>query len=96
MMPVLDDDGLLRLGDRWTAIPDTQLDVVQLLLAHPMRVVGYDELVACYARAGGTTRTTAVTSMLTRLRSRVRRVGLDLISVRSRGVMLTLPHVLPA
>lgn len=89
--PVLDDDGLLRVGDRWVAIPDSQLPVVRLLLAEPMRVVRYEEITACYRPAGGTARRGAIGSMLTRLARRFRAVGLDMISVRSRGVMLDLP-----
>jgi DNA-binding winged helix-turn-helix (wHTH) protein len=90
-VPVLDEDGLLRVGHRWIAIPDSQLRIVELLLARPMRVVRYEEIEACYRQAGGNPRRTAVTSMLTRLARRFRDVGIDLVSVRSRGVLLSLP-----
>ncbi len=85
---VLDEDGLLRVGESWIAIPDGQLPVVRLLLSNPRRVVRYDDIADCYGRAGGTARRSAVSSMLNRLATRVRAVGLDLVSVRSRGVML--------
>jgi hypothetical protein len=89
--PVLDEDGLLRVGDRWVAIPDSQLGIVRLLLARPMRVIRYEEIVSCYREAGGNTRHTAITSMLGRLANRFREVGIELVSVRSRGVLLSLP-----
>lgn len=90
-VPVLDEDGLLRFGDRWVAIPDAQLGVVGLLLARPMKVVRYDEIVEQYGRSGGNPTWSAVRSMLVRLGARFRAVGLELVAVRSRGVRLALP-----
>ncbi|MDQ2650614.1 MAG: hypothetical protein M3Z03_13830 [Actinomycetota bacterium] len=86
--PVLDEDGLLRVGDRWVAIPDAQLPIVELLLSKPLKVVRYDEIIVRYRQAGGTARWAGVRSMLTRLAGRLRTVGLDLTAVRSRGVVL--------
>ncbi|MDP1820297.1 MAG: hypothetical protein Q8K58_10470 [Acidimicrobiales bacterium] len=81
-------DGLLRVGQRWIAIPDAQLPIVRLLLDRPMRVVRHEEILVRYQEAGGKGELRAVKSMLTRLTRRLDKVGLVLVSVRSRGVRL--------
>jgi hypothetical protein len=90
--PYLDDAGLLRHGRRWVVIPDTQLGVLQLLLDRRETIVRTAEVVAAYASAGGCTRPSAVRTMLSRLGQRCRTVGLHLVTVRKRGVLLTVPR----
>ena len=87
--PELDADGLLWVGSSWTAIPPAQVRVVTLLVAHLERVVPYDALTEAYADAGGSTHYTSVRTMLARVACRVRDVGLELVTVRRRGVLLT-------
>jgi hypothetical protein len=86
--PVVDEDGLLRRGERWIAVSDAQLPVVHLLVDHLDRVVRFDTIVAAYAANGGSDHGPSVRTMLSRLDARVRPLGLGLRSVRRRGVVL--------
>ena len=86
--PVLDDDGLLRVDERWVAIPEAQLPVLALLLARYGKVVPREAIATAYAEAGNSGNTASVTSVLSRLGQRLAVVGLRLHTVRGRGVML--------
>lgn len=88
--PQLGDDGLLRRGMTWVAITPVQLPVLSLLLANVDRVVPFPQIVRAYASAGGSDHPTSVRTVLNRLHHRVAVVGLELVSVRQRGVMLRL------
>ena len=88
--PVLDEDGLLRRGDRWVAISDVQVPMIQLLLDHLGRVVRYAAIVDAYVLGGGTSRAASVRTVLSRLDGRVRPVGLEIVTIRRRGVMLRI------
>jgi two-component system, OmpR family, response regulator len=87
--PEVDADGLLWVKPTWVAIPPTQVAVVSLLVAQIERVVTYDALTDAYAASGGSTHFTSVRTMLSRVASRVAEVGLELVTVRRRGVLLT-------
>ena len=87
--PIIDDQGLLWVGRRWVDLTLSQAPVVELLVEHLERVVRYDAVVATYERAGGSSHAASVRSLLTRIGNRVRPVGLDLVTVRRRGVLLT-------
>lgn len=89
-VPYVDDGGLLRLGGSWVAIPDAQLPVLELLLERYDRVVRTEELAERYAEAGGSGSPGAVATMLRRLGDRVARLGLQLVTIRDRGQVLTL------
>ena len=86
--PILDGDGLLRRGDRWVAISDVQIPMIQHLLDHLGRVVRYSTIVEAYVAGGGTNRAASVRTVLSRLDGRVRPVGLEIVTIRRRGVML--------
>lgn len=88
-VPVLDGDGLLRVGERWTPIPDGQLRVVELLLGRMDRVVPRAELGAVYRDSGGSDHPDSIRTLTGRLAARFREVGLELVTIRTRGVMLT-------
>jgi DNA-binding response OmpR family regulator len=88
VVPVLDDDGLLRFEGRWTAITDAQLPVVALLVRNHPRLTRRDDLVDAYASAGGSASTPSLRSLLHRLRTKLATVGLQLHTVRGRGVVL--------
>jgi hypothetical protein len=94
-IPHLDDDGLLRLGSTWIAITSVQVPVLALLLAQVDRVVPFAQIVQAYAAAGGSDHPTSVRTVLNRLSQRVARVGLELVSVRQRGVMLRVAEASP-
>lgn len=89
--PQLDDDGLLRLGSRWVAIPDAMIPVVRTLVRQPNQLVRDRQLISAYADGGGSTTPGAIKGMLGRLDERVRAVGLRLRRVKSRGVVLVVP-----
>lgn len=86
------EDGLLRNGDRWTAISESQLPVVDLLVQNLERVVSIAALTAAYAAAGGSTETASIRSLVHRLGQRFDDVGLQLRRIRGRGLRLSLPE----
>jgi hypothetical protein len=88
--PVLDEDGLLRMGARWVAISDAQLPIVRLLLEHRDRVVRFEAITEAYVAGGGSGHVASVRTVLSRISIRLRRVGLELVSVRRRGVVLSV------
>jgi hypothetical protein len=87
-VPRLDEDGILRLGDRWVAIPDAQLPVVALLVDRYGRLVRREALAAAYVEAGNSGRDASIRSLVARVARRVRGLGLQLHTVRGRGVIL--------
>ena len=89
-VPHLDEDGLLRRGDRWVAIPPQQTPIVALLLDHFDHVVRTEAIAEAYARAGGSTNPQSLRTLLARLAKRVRPLELELHTVRRRGVLLSL------
>jgi hypothetical protein len=89
--PRLDDDGLLWSGPAWVVIPDTQLRVVELLLAHPNQLVTTAMLTATYVRDGSSGHRSSVRTMLNRVVGRFAQVGLVLHVVRGKGALLEVP-----
>ena len=92
----LDEDGLLRRGARWVAIPGGLVLVVQLLLDSAGAAVSVDEVVAAYVSCGGTSRRASVRVALARLRSRLAPLGLQLESIGQQAVVLRAGPPLPA
>ena len=88
--PYLDEDGLLRNGDQWVMIPEGQLPIVDLLLARLNRLVPSDELRAAYVLGGGSGHENSIRTVITRLAKRVRSVGLELVTIRGRGLVLAV------
>ena len=87
--PTIDDQGLLWVGRSWVDLTPAQAPVVALLVEHLERVVRYDAVGATYESAGGSSHAASLRTLLTRIGSRVRPVGLELVTVRRRGVLLT-------
>jgi len=85
---VLDDDGLLRRGEHWVAFTEVQVPVLRLLLDNLDRVVRFQTILETYAEAGGTSNEVSVRTVLSRLDARLRPLGLELETVRRRGVLL--------
>jgi hypothetical protein len=85
---VLEDHGVLRRGDRWVAISEAQLPILELLLEHLDRVVPFDEVVAAYGAEGGSSVPASVRTVVSRLEQRIRPLGIDILSVRRRGIVL--------
>lgn len=88
LLPRLDEDGLLRVGTHWIAIPDAQIPVVTVLVDRYGRVVRKDDLIAAYVGAGNSGHDASIRSLVARVAGRVARLGLQLHTVRGRGVML--------
>jgi hypothetical protein len=86
--PWFDDDGLLRVGDRWVDLPAGPRAVVELLVTRFGQVVYVDELATTYLEAGGSSRESARKTMIVRVRHRLADVGLDLHNVRDSGYLL--------
>jgi hypothetical protein len=87
--PLLDDDGLLWVGSTWVALTPSQVPVVRLLLDHPDKVVRFDAVAVACRSAGASGHPASVRTLITRLSARLRTVGLELVSVRQRGLLLT-------
>ena len=88
LLPRLDEDGLLRVGTQWVAIPDAQIPVVILLVNQYGRVVRKDALIAAYVGAGNSSHDSSIRSLVARVARKVALLGLQLHTVRGRGVML--------
>ena len=84
----LDDDGVLRRGDRWAAVSEPQVPVLRLLLDNLDRVVRFDTIAAAYVAGGGSGHAASVRTMLSRIEAKIRPLGLELRSVRRRGIVL--------
>lgn len=86
--PVLDDDGILHRGDRWLAVSPAQQPVLRLLLDRMDEVVRFDDVVAAYAAAGGSTLPASVRTVVSRLEARIAELGLEIVTIRGRGILL--------
>lgn len=85
--PRIDDDGLLRIGTGWVALPPIEARLAAALLDRLGSVVARDALV----RAGwpqGTPNRNVLDVHILRLRRRLEDVGLTIRTVRSRGYLL--------
>jgi DNA-binding winged helix-turn-helix (wHTH) protein len=85
--PVLDDDGVLRLGDRWVALPPVEARLTAALIDRFGAVVSRSSL----AKAGwpdGAPGRNALDVHVLRLRRRLTPLGLAIRTVRSRGYLL--------
>lgn len=87
--PFLDADGLLWMGSTWVAITHHQVPVMELLLKNLDRVVPMEAIVAAYEAAGGSSHPPSVRTLIARLGARIGAVGLELATVRRRGVVLS-------
>jgi DNA-binding winged helix-turn-helix (wHTH) protein len=86
-VPALDDDGVLRMGDRWVSLPPVEARLTRALLERFGAVVSRDAL----ARSGwptGSPGRNALDVHVLRLRRRVSPLRLAIRTVRSRGYLL--------
>jgi hypothetical protein len=86
--PWFDDDGLLRVGDRWLDLPPGPRAVVEVLLTRFGQVVDANELAKAYLETGGSVRESARKTMIVRVRHRLGELGLELHNVRDSGYLL--------
>jgi DNA-binding response OmpR family regulator len=85
--PVLDDDGVLRLGDRWVSLPPVEARLTEALLGRYGAVVSREALARAGWPAGAPGRNALDVHML-RLRRRLAPLALAIRTVRSRGYLL--------
>jgi hypothetical protein len=86
-VPLLDDDGVLRLGDRWVSLPPVEARLTEALLERFGAVVSREAL----SRAGwpgGSPGRNALDVHVLRLRRRLSPLRLAIRTVRSRGYLL--------
>ena len=88
---MLDDDGLLWFQSRWVAISDNQLPVVDLLVRNYRRLVRNDQISDSYQQGGGSDCEASIRTQLRRIAQRLPQIGLQLHTVRGRGVILAPP-----
>jgi Transcriptional regulatory protein, C terminal len=85
--PDLDDDGVLRLGDRWVSLPPVEARLTAALLDRYGAVVSRDALARAGWPAGSPGRNALDVHML-RLRRRLSPLARAIRTVRSRGYLL--------
>lgn len=86
-VPLLDDNGVLRVGDRWVSLPPVEARLMAALVERQGAVVSRESL----ARAGwpdGSPGRNALDVHVLRLRRRIEGVELAIRTVRSRGYLL--------
>lgn len=85
--PLLDDDGVLRVGAAWVSLPPVEARLTAALLGRLGAVVSRDAL----GRAGwpdGVPGRNALDVHVLRLRRRIQPLGLAIRTVRARGYLL--------
>jgi two-component system OmpR family response regulator len=85
--PEVDEDGLLRIGGVWVALPPIEARLATALLERLGSVVARDALVRAGWPQGAPNRNVLDVHIL-RLRRRLEDVGLTIRTVRSRGYLL--------
>lgn len=89
VVPQLDSDGVLRLGDGWVSLPPVEARLTSALIARLGAVVSRDAL-AQAGWPGGAPGRNALDVHVLRLRRRIDDLGLKIRTVRSRGYLLEL------
>lgn len=90
--PILDGDDVLRVGNRWVALPPVEARLVAALLARPDAVVSRERLLDAGWPAGepaGSTNGQILDGRIKLLRRRLVEVGLEVHTVRGVGFVLT-------
>jgi DNA-binding response OmpR family regulator len=85
--PHVDDDGVLRVGDRWVSLPPVEARLTGALLDRFGAVVSRERL-ASSGWPGGSPGRNALDVHVLRLRRRLSPVRLAIRTVRSRGYLL--------
>ncbi len=91
----IDDFGVLRFGDAWTALTPTQEVIMRMLVERLGGAVGRDELAAATWPGGGPG-PHAIDVHIHRLRPRLKEMGLLIHTLRGRGFLLELAGTEPA
>ena len=91
VLPVLDDDGILRLGEDWLALSPLETRIVGRLLRDAGAVVRRDELAAAAWPDGPPSDPRALDVRVKVLRKRLALLGLRIHTVAQRGHLLEVP-----
>jgi len=89
--PVVDDEGVLHVGEAWSALSTAEASLARRLTAEFGRMVGRDELLAALHPPSATAparRPRTLDLQICRLRRRLSEVGLIVSAVRGRGYVL--------
>jgi hypothetical protein len=86
-VPGIDDDGVLRVNDRWVALPPVEARLASVLVERFGAVVSRDTLTKIGWPAGSSSRNALDVHVL-RLRRRLAPLQLAIRTVRSRGYLL--------
>ncbi len=89
-VPELDDDGVLRAGDRWVSLPPVEARLTAALLDRYGAVVSRENLSKAGWPASGAPGRNALDVHVLRLRRRLAPLELAIRTVRSRGYLLEL------
>jgi DNA-binding response OmpR family regulator len=90
--PLLDDDGVLRVGADWVALPPVEARLVAALLARPDAVVSRERLLDAgwpQGQPSGSTNGQILDGRIKLLRRRLAEVDLEIHTVRGVGFVLT-------
>ena len=90
--PVVDEQGICWVDDRWVDLSPPQAAVTVVLVANFGEVVSIDDISTVVADAGASVAMSACKAMITRLRRRLAALGLMLHNVRDRGYLLDWEH----
>ena len=83
----IDDFGVLRCGDAWTALSPTQEVIMRMLVERLGQAVGRDEL-AAVTWPDGSPDPHAIDGHIHKLRPRLKGMGLVIHTLRGRGYLL--------
>jgi DNA-binding winged helix-turn-helix (wHTH) protein len=86
-VPDIDEDGVLRVGDRWVALPPVEARLAAVLVERFGAVVSRDTLTKA-GWPGGSSSRNALDVHVLRLRRRLAPLQLAIRTVRSRGYLL--------
>ncbi len=89
LTPTVDEDGVVRLGTRWAALPPLEARLCRVLVDR-FQVVASREALGIAGWPEGADRNALDVHML-RLRRRIEPLGLAISTVRSRGYLLEVP-----
>lgn len=87
LVPELDDDGVIRFGERWASLPPVEARLTEALVRRFGAVVSRDDLSAAGWPEGAPGRNALDVHVL-RLRRRLQPVRLAIRTVRSRGYLM--------
>jgi DNA-binding response OmpR family regulator len=90
VLTYVDDDGVLRVGDRMAILPRVEAEIIRVLLERVGSVVGREEINAAVWPTKPTTDNVRLNSRVKHLRDLIADLPLRIHSVRGRGLLLEI------